>query len=218
MHTNDGVSPSGERLLSTSLLEESYSPQPSSENYGLGWSLSSSRVEPQRISHSGSLSSFQAQQDIIPSSGYAIAVMLNSFSTTFEHSYEMSSGIIKLTEGQEPAMKAPVPTIIDLSLGLLTLLVLGFGIRGIKRSSNWSHKRQQHSALRYYLRLIPQLISIAGIGWLMFIVPNLQDNSATFQDIFRLWPAFAVLLTVIFLYAAFVTGMRIYYRIRGGES
>ncbi|WP_281364174.1 serine hydrolase [Thermoactinomyces mirandus] len=62
MHTNDGKNESGEQLLSKELLEESYSPQPGSEKYGLGWSLNSSSVKPARISHSGSLSTYQAQQ------------------------------------------------------------------------------------------------------------------------------------------------------------
>lgn len=218
MHTNKGVSASGERLLSLSLLDESYSPQPGSEHYGLGWSLSSSDVAPQRVQHSGALSSYQAQHSIIPSSGYAVAVILNSFTTTFEHAYEMSSGIIQLTEGRAPVMKASVPTIIDFSLGFLTLLYASFGIRGILRSKKWSVQRQHHSALRYYLRLIPQLIPIVGIGWLMFIVPQLQDNSSTTLDVFRLWPALAILLSIIFLCAVFMTGRRIYYRLKGGSS
>ncbi|MDF2648988.1 MAG: serine hydrolase [Paenibacillus sp.] len=218
MHTRDGLSSSGDRLLSKSLLDESYSPQLGIVNYGLGWSLSSSYVKPQRISHSGSVTSFQAQQDIIPSSGYAVAVLLNSFTTTFEHAYEISSGIIQLTEGQTPTIKAPVPKIIDLSIGALTLLYLGFGILGILRSKKWSHKRNQRSTLRYSLRLIPQLIPIVGIGWLFFIVPNLQDNSAVIQDVFSLWPALTIFLATIFLYSVVVTGMRIYYRVRRGES
>lgn len=218
MQTNDGVSPTGVRLLSSSLLDESYSPQPGSERYGLGWSFSSSNVTPQRIQHSGALSSYQAQQSIIPSSGYAVAVILNSFTTTFEHAYEMSSGIIQLTEGKAPAIKASVPTLIDFSLGFLTLLYVSFGIRGILRSKKWSDQRQHHSALRYYLRLIPQLIPIAGIGWLMFIVPQLHDNSTTTLDVFRLWPALAILLSIIFLCAVFMTTKRIYYRLKGGNS
>lgn len=218
MLTNDGVSPLGARLLSSSLLEESFSPQPGSERYGLGWSFSSSDVAPQRVQHSGALSSYQAQHSVIPSSGYAIAVMLNSFTTTFEHAYEISSGIIQLTEGQQPGMKAPVSTYIDLSIGLLTLIVLGFGIKGVIRSPKWSAQRQQHTALRFYLRLIPQLIPIAGIGWLMFIVPQLQDNSTTTIDVFRLWPALALLLATIFLCAVFMTGTRIYCRLKGGSS
>lgn len=218
MLTKGGVSPSGERLLSESLLDESYLPQPGSHHYGLGWSLSSSDIKPQRISHSGNLSSYQSQQDIVPSSGYAVAVVLNSFTTTFEHAYEISSGIIQLTERQQPAMKAPVSTIIDISLAVITLLIIGVGLRGILRSRKWSARRQQHSALRFYLRIMPQLIPIAGIGWLMFIVPLLQDNSSTTLDVFRLWPALAILLASILTSAVCVTGMRIYYRLKGGRT
>ena len=219
MHTRGGVSSTGEQLLSQSLLEESYSPQPGSENNGLGWQLSSSKVKPKRISHSGAITpSYQAQQDIIPGSGYAVAVLLNSFTTTFEHAYEISSGIIQLTEGQAPIIKAPMPKIIDLSIGAVTLLYLGLGILGISRSRKWSYKRKSYSGLRYSLRLIPQIILIVGIGWLFFIVPNLQDNEAVIRDVFSLWPALMILLAIIFLYAVVVTGMRIYYRLRGGES
>lgn len=219
MHTRGGVSSTGERLLSQSLLEESYSSQPGSENTGLGWQLSSSKVKPQRISHSGAITpSYQAQQDIIPGSGYAVAVLLNSFTTTFEHAYEISSGIIQWTEGQAPVVKAPLPKIIDLSIGAVTLLYLGLGILGISRSREWSYKRKPYSVLRYSLRLIPQFIPIAGIGWLFFIAPSLQDNEAVIRDVFSLWPALTILLATIFIYAVVVTGMRIYYRIRGSES
>lgn len=41
MHTNKGKNEKGEQLLSLELLKESYSPQPGSEKYGLGWSFSS---------------------------------------------------------------------------------------------------------------------------------------------------------------------------------
>ncbi|KGK90318.1 hypothetical protein DP68_01915 [Clostridium sp. HMP27] len=212
MHTNEGKNVNGERLLSKSLLEESYSPQPGSEKYGLGWSLSSPQVKPARISHSGSLSTFQAQQDIIPSSGYAVAVMLNNFTTTFEHAYEISSGIIKLTEGQKPDIKAPIPKITDLSLGFITLIYLFLGIKGIIRSKEWSNRRKQHPTWRYYLRLMPQVIPVLFIGWLFFIVPNLQNNSATIKDAFGIWPAAMLFLIVVFLIGVIVTVRRVYYR------
>ncbi len=218
MHTNNGLSASGERVLSESYLLDSYSPQPGSERYGLGWSLSGSNVTPPRIQHSGALSSYQAQHSIIPSSGYAVAVMLNSFTTTFEHAYEISDGIIRLTEGHVPAAKTPAATVIDLSLGALTLLYAGLGIRGMLRSKAWSARRRGHTALRYYARLIPQLIPIVGIGWLMLIVPQLRNNSSTTLDVFRLWPAMAILLSVIFLCAVLLTAARIRDRIRGGRA
>src|SRR5690606_11741302 len=125
---------------------------------GLGWSLSSPNVKPARTSHSGSVSTYQAQQDLIPSSGYAVAVLLNSFTPTFEHAYEISSGIIQFTEGQEPELKAPMPKIIDLSLGVITLIYLLLGIRGIVKSKKWSAKRKQQPAWRYILRIVPQLV------------------------------------------------------------
>jgi CubicO group peptidase (beta-lactamase class C family) len=158
MQTNEGESETGEQLLSQKLLEESYQPQLGNEKYGLGWELSSPTVKPARISHSGVVSTYQTQQDIVPSSGYAVAVLLNSFTPTFEHAYEISSGIIQLTEGQEPQLKVPVSKIIDLSLGALTLMYVILGIRGILRSEKWSDKRRQRPTWRFILRLFPQLV------------------------------------------------------------
>jgi CubicO group peptidase (beta-lactamase class C family) len=214
MHTKHGKTETGELLLSEELLEESYSPQPGSEKYGLGWSLSSQNVEPARISHSGALTTFQTQQDIVPGSGYAVAVLLNSFTPTFEHAYEISSGIIQLTEGHKPEVKAPVPTIIDLSLGVITLIYLFLGVRGILRSEKWVARRKRQPVWRFFLRLIPQLAATAGIGWFFFIVPILQDNSSTTMDAFGIWPAAAILLAVIFLIGLGITIRRVYDRIR----
>jgi len=213
MHTNNGTSELGEQLLSKELLEVSYSPQPGSEKYGLGWSLSSPNVKPARISHSGTVSTYQTQQDIIPSSGYAVAVLLNSFTPTFEHAYEISSGVIQLTEGHKPEIEPPVPTIIDVSLGAITLIYLALGIRGILRSKKWSDKRKLLPAWRFYLRLLPQLIPVIGIGWLFFVVPSLQDNSSTIKDALGIFPAAMIFLAIMFIVGLVLTVMRSYYRI-----
>lgn len=212
MHTNEEKNVNGETLLSKALLEESYSPQPGSPKYGLGWSLSSPDVKPARVSHSGALSTVQAQQDIIPSSGYAVAVMLNSFTTTLEHSYEISSGIIQLTEGQIPDTKASIPKIIDLLLGFITLIYLILGTKGILRSKEWANKRKLYPTWRYYLRIMPQVIPALFISWLFFIVPNLQNNSSTIKDAFGIWPAAMLFLFVVLLVGIIVTVRRLYYR------
>nr|WP_313893686.1 serine hydrolase domain-containing protein [Psychrobacillus sp.] len=214
MYTNDGKNEKGEQLLSQELLKESYSPQSGAKKYGLGWSLSSPHVKPARISHSGSISTFQSQQDIVPSSGYAVAVLLNSFTTTFEHPYEISPNIIQLTEGQEAEMKSPLPKMIDLSLGAITLIYLIVGIRGVRRSKKWVEKRNQHVAWKFWLRLIPQLIPVVGIGWLLFVVPTLKNNSSTIIDAFGLWPAVMILLVIVFIIGLVLTILRTYYRIR----
>src|SRR5699024_8652779 len=214
MHTNKGKNEANEQLLSKKLLKESYSPQSGSEKYGLGWQLSSQSVKPERIGHSGADTTYQAQQDIVPSSGYAVAVLLNSFTSTYEHAYEISSGIIQLTEGNDPEIKAPVPTIIDLLLGVITLIYLGLGIRGVLRSKKWSDKRKQHPAWRFYLRLVPQMIPVIGIGWLLFIVPTLKNNSSTTIDAFGIYPAAMILLAIIFIVGSVLTVLRLFYRIK----
>lgn len=212
MQTNEGKSGTGEPLLSNKLLEESYSPQLGNKKYGLGWELSSPNVKPARVSHSGVETTYQTQQDIIPSSGYAVAVLLNSFTPTLEHAYEISSGIIQLTEGQEPELKAPVPKIIDLSLGVITLIYLILGIRGILRSKNWSDIRKQQPNWKFILRLMPQLVPTVFIGWLFFIVPTLQNNSSTTIDAFGLFPAAMFLLAIVFIIGLVLTILRLYYR------
>lgn len=213
MQTNAGKTRTGDQLISNKLLEESYSPQLENKKYGLGWELSSPNVKPARISHSGVVSTYQTQQDIIPSSGYAVAVLLNSFTPTFEHAYEISSGIIQLTEGKEPEIRAPLSIIIDFSLGVITLIYLILGIRGFLRSKKWSDKRKQHPTWRFILRLTPQLIPTLLIGWLFFIVPALQNNSSTTLDAFGLFPAAMFLLAIVFIIGMVLTILRIYYRI-----
>ncbi|MDQ0229174.1 serine hydrolase domain-containing protein [Metabacillus malikii] len=213
MHTNHGKTSSGHQLLSKELLEESYTPQPGSKNYGLGWSLSSANIDPTRISHSGAVSTYQSQQDIVPSNGYAVAVLLNSFTPTFEHAYEISSSIIQLTEGQQPETKAPTAKIIDLSLGVFTLIYLLLGVRGVLRAKKWSDKRKHRPTWRFILRLLPQFIPTFLIGWLFFIVPTLQNNSSTTLDAFGLYPAAMFFLAIVFLIGIVLTLLRIFYRI-----
>lgn len=150
----------------------------------------------------------------MPSSGYAVAVLLNSFTPTLEHAYEISSGIIQLTEEQKTELKAPVPTIIDLSIGFLTVIWLVLGIRGVLRSGKWVAKRQEQPAWRFYARLTPQIVPVLGIGWLFFIVPALQNNSSTTTDAFGLYPAAMVLLSIIFITGLAVTIWRVLYKVR----
>jgi hypothetical protein len=140
-------------------------------------------------------------------------VLLNSFTPTLEHAYEISSGIIQLTEGHEPERKAPVPKIIDLSLGVVTLLYFVLGIRGIARTKQWSDKRKQAPAWKFFLRLVPQLIPTLLIGWLFFIVPALQNNSSTLMDAFGLFPAAMLLLAIMFIFGSALTISRVYYRL-----
>lgn len=197
MLTDEGRTAGGEQLLSADLLAEAHTPQLAAERYGLGWQLSSPGTEPARGGHSGSTTRYSAQLHVVPESGYGVVVMLNSFTPTYEHPYELSSGIIDLTEGDVATTGVPIPTLIDVALGLATLLALGLTVLGIRRAGAWSTRRSERSGWTYALRLAPQAVFPALAVVLFGVVPTLQNNSSTPYDVLTVWPAAMVLVIAL---------------------
>lgn len=193
MLTDGGATPDGEQLLSRDLLAEAMSPQPGADGSGLGWHLSGEAVDPARVGHSGATSRYSAQLDIVPSSGYGVVVMLNSYTPTLEHAYQLSAGIIDLTEGDSPQLGAPVPTMLDATLGLLTLLVLALTGRGIRRSGGWSRRRAAWPGWRFALRLLPQAVAPV-LAMAVFVAPILGGTTVGPVDVVGFWPGAMVLL------------------------
>lgn len=196
MQQRGGVAEDGQRLLSADLVTESHTAQPGAANSGLGWHLSGAKVTPARIGHSGAGGASQQQQDLVPSSGYGVVVLLNSFTVWKEHAYAMNDDIIEITEGRTPTVGTPVPTVIDLALGGLTVLVAGLGVLGLRRASRWAARRGDRARWRTAMRLSPYAIApLLAVG-LLVVAPMLQDNSLTSADVFRLAPA-AMLLVLV---------------------
>lgn len=134
MQQRDGRGPDGTALLSPALVNESRTPQPGAGRHGFGWFRSAPDRAPARISTSGTVATFSAQQDLVPETGYGVVVLLNSFTPLIEHGYELSGGIVDVTAGADPDPGVPTATIVDLVLGGLTLLVLALGVRGVLRA------------------------------------------------------------------------------------
>lgn len=212
MLTAGARTPDGEQMLSPELVDEARSPQPGSPRYGLGWQLSSADAESSRIGHSGSTTRYSAQLDVMPESGYGVVVMLGSFTPTYEHPYALSSGILDLTEGDDPTPGLPVATLIDVALGLLTLLVLGLTVLGIRRSAAWADRRSEWAGWTFALRLAPLLVFPALVVVLFGVVPTLQNNSATPVDILSLWPAAIVLVLALALSGVTLISTRAWHR------
>src|SRR5699024_11041137 len=116
---------------------------------------------------------------VVPESGYGVVVMLNSFTPTYEHPYELSSGIIDLTEGDDATPGAPVATLIDWALGLATLVVLGVTALGLRRAGAWAARRPGWSGWTRGLRLAPPAGFPALAVRLRGGVPVLVHNPAT---------------------------------------
>ncbi|WP_336215971.1 serine hydrolase domain-containing protein [Nonomuraea sp. LPB2021202275-12-8] len=209
-----GLGPDGRRLLSAKLIQDSHTPQPSANRAGLGWRRSGAGIVPERISHSGVVSGFNAQQDLIPGSGYGVVVLLNSFTPSAEQAYAISSGIIDVTEGRTPDPGTPTATLIDLFLGALTLVGLALGILGLRRAPRWAARRTDRPAWRFALRLLPQLIAPAAAVFVFLVVPTLQDNSFTPADVFNLFPALTALMLALAIVGAGLATARVTARIR----
>lgn len=213
MLTNDGRTPDGEQLVSAELLAQAHTPQPPAEHYGLGWQLSSPGTEPARGGHSGSTTRYSAQVNVVPESGYGVVVMLNSFTPTYEHPYELSSGIIDLTEGDEATPGVPVATLIDWALGLATLLVLVLTGVGLRRAGTWAARRSERPGWIYALRLAPHAVFPALAVVLLGVVPTWQNNSSTPYDVLTLWTAGMVLVLVLAFSGVTLIGARTWRRL-----
>lgn len=194
MLTNDGAAPGGEQLLAPELLEDAQSAQPGADGEGLGWHPSGEGVDPPRVGHSGATSRYSAQLDTVPGSGYGVAVMLDSFTPTVEHNYSLSSGVIDVTEGTTPEPGAPVATLIDVGLGLATLVMAALTVFGLRRAGQWSARRAAWPGWRFWLRLLPQAVGPALAAVCLLVVPSLQGNATTPVDIVGFWPAAMVLV------------------------
>ncbi|GAA1449316.1 serine hydrolase domain-containing protein [Nocardiopsis tropica] len=218
MQQREGIGPDGRRLLSASLIEESHTEQPSTTRAGLGWRHSGPQVTPARISHSGIVSGYNAQQDLVPGSGYGVVVLLNSFTPSRENAYEISSGIIDLTEDRTTDPGRATATVIDLVLGGVTVTVVALGALGLWRSRRWAACRAAWPAWRFALRLLPQCVAPALAVFLFLVAPALQDNSYVPVDVFWLFPALAVLVGALGVVGAGLTTARAAARIRTGVT
>lgn len=192
MQQRGGTTAEGDRLLSAALVDESHTAQPNAGTYGLGWQHTST-AEPPRVGHDGALTRSGARIDLVPSSGYGTVVLLDSYTPTFQHPFEISTGLIELTEGRVPAPGAPVATIIDLVLAGLTVLVV---VRGVRRSDRWSARRAGLPVWRFVLRQLPQAVMPVAAGVLFLGLTAGPDNPATPVDAFGLWPAATALVLV----------------------
>jgi CubicO group peptidase (beta-lactamase class C family) len=195
MQQRGGTTADGERLLSADLVEESRTAQPNAGTYGLGWQHTST-AEPARVGHDGSLTRWSARVDLVPSSGYGVVVLLDSYTPTFQHPFEISTGLIELTEGRVADPGVPTAMIIDLVLAGLTVLVLVLGVRGVLRSRRWADARAGFPVWRFVLRQLPQAVMPVLAGILFLGLTAGRDNPATPVDAFGLWPAATTLLLV----------------------
>jgi CubicO group peptidase (beta-lactamase class C family) len=193
MQQRGGVADDGTRLLSADLVDQSHTPQPGAERYGLGWQQTST-AEPARVGHDGTLAHYSSRADLVPSSGYGVVVMLDSFTPTFEHPFAISTGLTAISEGQTPQLGTPVATIIDAVLAVITVGILALGLRGVLRAEPWVRRRRSRSRWRFLARQGLNLVAPVLAAWVFLGLTIGPGNPATPLSPVLLWPAAAFLL------------------------
>ncbi|WP_270679179.1 serine hydrolase domain-containing protein [Nocardiopsis suaedae] len=211
-----GTASDGTRLLSDDLVRRSMETQEGAGTYGLGWQHTST-ADPARVGHDGALPRSSARIDVVPSTGTATVVLMDSYTPTYQHPFTVSTGLIDIARGASPEIPAPVPTLIDLGLLLVTLLVVALATRGARRAGRWASRHRASPVWRRAMRLIP-LALMPTAAFVLFIgLTSGPGNPATPVDAFALWPAATVLLLVGALASAAVALARL-TRLREANS
>lgn len=216
MQQRGGLAADGTRLLSRELVELSRTPA-QGRTYALGWQATSTSA-PARVGHDGSLTRYSARAELVPSSGYGVVVLLNSYTPVTKHPFEISAGIIAITEGAVPSAGAPVATIVDAVLALVTVAIAVGGVLGLRRTPGWVSRRSDQPEWRFGLRLLPQLAAPALAGYVFVVLPSLQGNTATPLDAFGLFPSLMILLVVAAVVGVGLTLSRFVARRRNHAS
>lgn len=193
MQQRGGVSAEGKRLLSARLVAKSHKAQSHAGTYGLGWQHTST-ARPERIGHDGANTRYSARQDLVPSTGYATVVLLDSYTPTISHPFEISTGLIDLGTQQKPRIGLPKATLMDLALATATFLVALLTVVAIRRAPRWARRHADRPGWRSLLRLLPHAITPV-IAVVLFLGLTLgPGNPATPLDVFGLWPAAMILV------------------------
>lgn len=213
MYQRGGIAVGGTRLLSQKLIKQSLERQPGAGSTGLGWQHTRTS-DPARIGKDGSLTRYSARIDLVPSSGYGVVVLLNSYTPTFKHPFEISTGVIEIAEGGDAQPGAPLPTMIDDVLALITIGWAALSVRGVIGAGRWAERRRSWPGWRFALRLLPQLIMPVAAAVIFLVVPQVHDNTATAVDAFGLWPAAMIVLLTAGICGLVVCTARVRRRIQ----
>lgn len=208
MQQRGGITADGTRLLSQDLIEESHTRQPHAETYGLGWQHTSTQ-DPARVGHGGTMRAYTSRMDLVPESGYGVAVLLDSQTPTLAHSFELSTGLIEVSEGRSPEVGPPIATFIDLGVGGLTIALALLGVLGARRARRWAARRADFPRWRFGLRVVPQLIMPMAALVLFVGIPLNPRDYATALTVFGLWPAGMVLILTAAAVGVVLTTLRL---------
>lgn len=186
----------GAPLLASADLTLMHTPPPGvAGGYGQGWQVVTPDTGPRRIEHNGVLSTYSAEQVLLPDSGYAFALLFNGNSALADTAGIKVGLATLLADGSMPA-EIRSTRLLSVPFGLLTLGVPALRLGQLRRLGRWRARRTG----RPWWGVVP------GIGWLLLPTallagaPRLLEwiigRSFTFWQLCLAMPELMVLLGV----------------------
>lgn len=212
-----GRAPDGRLLLSPAGIELMHTPPPGvAGGYGQGWQVVAPQQGPRRIEHNGVLSTFSADQVLLPGSGYAFALLYDGNSALADTAGVKAGLAALLADGAAPGGVRSTWLVASV-FACLTLLVLVLRLRLLLRLPRWASRQ----AGRPWWTAVPGLVWLLLPVVLLVAVPALvlalAGRSFTFWQLCLAMPDVMILVAVAAASGTVVAAGRVGLMIRDGQ-
>jgi CubicO group peptidase (beta-lactamase class C family) len=203
-HTT-GATPGGQRLLDPAVLAVMHTPPPGiGSDYAMGWQvIAPAPGQPRRIEHTGVLSTFSADEVLLPDSGYGFALLYNANSALADTA-GIKTALACLLAGDTPPDGVRSTATVATLFGVLSLAVGALRVRQLIRVRRWA----QRPSTRHWWALVPGLITALIPFALLAALPSILlaviGRSFTFWQLCLSMPD-----PMIFVALAGITGVAV---------
>ncbi|HYH29746.1 MAG TPA: serine hydrolase domain-containing protein [Pseudonocardia sp.] len=178
--------------------------------YAMGWQ----RVAPERLEHTGVLSTYSAIQVLLPEDDLAFVLLFNGYRASADTA-GVAAGLAALLTGDAQASGPRSTALVAAVLGGATLAVLALRARQLLRVPRWRHRRAGRSRWRALPGLAWLVLPVALLAGVPALLTAAIGRSFTFWQLCLAMPDVLVLVAVWALSGTVLAGARIVALVRG---
>jgi CubicO group peptidase (beta-lactamase class C family) len=184
--------------------------------YGQGWQVVTPGDGPRRIEHTGVLSTFFADQVLLPEHGYAFALLYDGNSALADTA-GVTAALATHLAGGPPAAGARSTRIMALVLAGLTLATLALRTRSLLRLRRWETRRRGSRWWTAGPGIVWLLLPVGLLIGMPALLLVLIDRSFTFWQLCLAMPDLVIFLAVAALTGTVVASGQV-IRIRSARA
>jgi hypothetical protein len=204
-------------VLDASSIELTHTPPTGIDStYGQGWQVVTPGDGPRRIEHTGVLSTFSADQVLLPEHGYAFALLYDGNSALADTA-GVTAALAAHLAGGPPAAGTRSTQIMALVLAVLTLATLALRTRSLLRLHQWQTRRRDKRWRTAAPEIVCLLLPVGLLIGMPALLLVLIDRSFTFWQLCLAMPDLVIFLAVAALTGTVVTSGRV-IRIRSAPA